>query len=48
MEAIKAYSVPLTAPKDLIEENFKLRKIALEEIFKHVKFSKAGKAQFKV
>ena len=47
MEAIKAYSVPLTAPKDLIEENFKLRKIALEEIFKHVKFSKVGKAHLR-
>ena len=44
MEAIKSYSVPLTAPKDLIEEYFELRKIALNEIFKHVRFSKNGKA----
>ena len=44
MEAIKSYSVLLTAPKDLIEEYFELRKIALNEIFKHVRFSKNGKA----
>lgn len=48
MEAIKAYSVPVTAPKDLIEEYFKLRKIVLEEeILKHVKYSKNGKAHLK-
>jgi len=47
VEAIKAYSVPLIAPKDLIEEYFKLKKIALEEIFKRVKFSKTGKAHLK-
>ncbi len=47
MEVIKAYSVPLTAPKDLIEEYFKLRKIALEEIFRHVKFSKTSKAHLR-
>ena len=47
MEAIKAYSVPVIAPKDLIEEYFKLRKTALDEIFKHVKYSKSGKAHLK-
>ena len=47
MEAIKAYSVPVIAPEDLIEEYFKLRKIALEEILKHVKFSRSGKAHLK-
>jgi len=47
VEVIKAYSVPLTAPKDLIEEYFKLRKTALDEIFKHVKYSKRGKAHLK-
>jgi hypothetical protein len=33
VEVIKAYSVSLTAPKDLIEQYFKL-KIALNDIFK--------------
>jgi len=47
VEVIKAYSVPVEAPKDLIEDYFKLRKIALEEIFKRVKFSKTGKAHLK-
>ena len=47
MEAIKACSVPLTAPEDLIEEYFKLRKIALEEILRNVKYSKSGKAHLK-
>ena len=47
MEVIKAYSVPMTAPKDLLEEFFKLRKIALEETLKHVKYSKSGKAHLK-
>ena len=44
VEAIKAYSVPLTAPKDLINAYFELKKTALEEVFKHVKYSKSGKA----
>jgi len=47
VEVIKAYSVPMTAPKDLLEEFFKLRKIALEETLKHVKYSKSGKAHLK-
>ncbi|WP_222829539.1 hypothetical protein [Archaeoglobus profundus] len=47
MEVIKSYSVPMTAPKDLVEGYFKLRKVALEEIFKHVMYSKAGKAHLK-
>lgn len=47
MEVIKSYSAPITAPKDLIEECFKLKKTALEEIFKHVKYSKSGKAHLK-
>ncbi len=47
MEVIKAYSVPMTAPKDLLEEFFKLRKIALEETLKHVKYSKSGRAHLK-
>ena len=44
MELIKSYSVPVTAPIDLIEEYFRLKKLILDEIFKHVKFSKKGKA----
>ncbi len=47
MESIKAYSIPITAPKDLIEEYFKLRKTVLEEILKHIKYSKSGKAHLK-
>jgi len=47
VEAIKAYSVPVEAPKDLVEEYFKLRKVALEDIFKYVKYSKSGKAHLK-
>ncbi len=47
MEIIKSYSVPVITPKDLIEEYFKLRKIALDVIFKHVKFSRSGKAHLK-
>jgi len=47
VEAIKAYSIPLTAPKDLIEEYFKLKRTVLDEVFKHVKFSRSGKAHLK-
>ncbi len=47
MEVIKAYSVPLTTPMDLLEEYFKLRKIVLDEIFHHVKYSKKGKAHLR-
>jgi len=47
VEVIKAYSVPLTAPKDLLEEYFKLKKTVLDEIFKHVKYSKSEKAHLK-
>ena len=47
MEVIKAYSVPVDAPKDLIKEYFKLKKTALDKIFKHVKYSKNGKAHLK-
>jgi len=47
VEAIKACSVPLTAPEDLIEEYFKLKRAVLDEVFKHVKFSRSGKAHLK-
>ena len=44
---IKAYSVPVTAPKDLLNEHFKLKRAVLDEVFKHVKFSRSGKAHLK-
>jgi len=44
---MKSYSVPLTAPEDLIEEYFKLKRTVLDEVFKHVKFSRSGKAHLK-
>ncbi|ADB57539.1 RNA-guided endonuclease InsQ/TnpB family protein [Archaeoglobus profundus] len=47
MELIKAYSIPIKAPKDLMEEFFKLRKTVLDEVFKHIKYSKSGKAHLK-
>ena len=47
MEVIKAYSVRVEAPRDLIEDYFKLKKTALEEIFKHIVFSRSGKAHLK-
>ena len=47
MEAIKAYSVPVTAPKDLLNEHFKLKRAVLDEVFKHVKFSRSGKTHLK-
>lgn len=47
MEVIKSYRVPVKTPKDLMEGYFKLRKIALEEILKHVKYSKNGKVHLK-
>lgn len=47
MEVIKSYSVPSTAPKELIEEYFKLKKIVLDEVFKHIKYFKSGKAHLK-
>jgi len=47
VEAIKAYSVPVIAPKDLLNEHFKLKRAVLDEVFKHVKFSRSGKAHLK-
>ncbi|MEM2868204.1 MAG: transposase, partial [Candidatus Bathyarchaeia archaeon] len=45
MEAVKSYKIPVDAPKDLIEEYFKVKQKALDIIFSHVKFS--GKAHLK-
>jgi len=38
MEAVKSYRFPVEAPKDLIEEYFKVKQRALEHIFAHVRF----------
>lgn len=43
MEVIKAYRIPIKAPIDLIESYFEVKRKALNEIFKYVKFSKGGK-----
>ncbi|MEM3826472.1 MAG: transposase [Nitrososphaeria archaeon] len=40
MEAVKSYRIPVEAPKDLIEEYFKVKQKALDAIFSHVKISK--------
>ncbi|MBO3802166.1 MAG: transposase [Candidatus Brockarchaeota archaeon] len=40
MEAVKSYRIQVEAPKDLIEEYFKVKQRALEAIFSHVKISK--------
>ncbi|MEM0452802.1 MAG: hypothetical protein QW382_06810 [Nitrososphaerota archaeon] len=45
METVKSYKIPVEAPKDLIEEYFKVKQKALDIIFSHVKFS--GKAHLK-
>jgi len=44
---MKSYGVPLTAPEDLLNEHFKLKRAVLDEVFKHVKFSKSEKAHLK-
>jgi len=44
-EAIKAYSIPIESPKDLINAYFEVKKAALNEILNHVKYSENGKAQ---
>ncbi|WP_457549591.1 hypothetical protein [Archaeoglobus sp.] len=47
MEVIKAFSISVETPKDLVEEYFKLRKVVLDEIFRCIKYSKSGKAHLK-
>ncbi|MEM3833178.1 MAG: transposase [Thermoprotei archaeon] len=47
MEAIKSYRVPVEAPKDLIEEYFKVKQKALDAIFSHVKISKKAHLNLK-
>ena len=43
-EAIKAYKIPIESPKDLINAYFKAKRVVLEEILTHVKYSENGKA----
>ena len=47
-EAIKAYRVPIdNPPRDLIEKYFEIKRRVLEEVLRHVKYSKSGKAHLK-
>ncbi|MEM3833265.1 MAG: transposase [Thermoprotei archaeon] len=46
MEAIKSYRIPVEAPKDLIEEYFKVKRKALDTIFSHVKISEKAHLEF--
>lgn len=46
MEAVKSYRVPVEAPRDLIEEYFRVRQEALTLILQHVKFSKKAHLSF--
>ncbi|MEM3385383.1 MAG: transposase [Nitrososphaeria archaeon] len=46
MEAVKSYRIPVEAPKDLIEEYFKVKQKALDVIFSHVKFSRRVHLEF--
>ncbi|MEM3833229.1 MAG: hypothetical protein QW128_06515 [Thermoprotei archaeon] len=47
MEAVKSYGIPVEAPKDLIEEYFKVKRKALDAIFSHVKISKKAHLNLK-
>ncbi|ADI32337.1 RNA-guided endonuclease InsQ/TnpB family protein [Staphylothermus hellenicus] len=47
METIKSYKVPINAPKDLIKAYFEIKKKTLNEILKHINYSKHGKAHLK-
>ncbi|MEM0489034.1 MAG: transposase, partial [Candidatus Bathyarchaeia archaeon] len=46
METVKSYRIPVEAPKDLIEEYFKVKQKALDAIFSHVKISKKAHLEF--
>ncbi|MEM2374562.1 MAG: transposase [Thermoproteota archaeon] len=46
MEAVKSYRIPVEAPRDLIEEYFKVKRKALDAIFSHVKTSKKAHLEF--
>jgi len=47
VDAVKAYAVPIVAPRDLLEEYTKIRKLAVNEILKYVTYSKTGKAHLR-
>ena len=46
-EAVKAYKIPLEAPRDLVEAYFEVRREALREVPDHVTYSQAGKAHLR-
>jgi len=46
-KAIKAYKIPIKAPKDLMEAYFEAKKRALREVLNHVAYSQTGKAHLK-
>ncbi|MEM2626244.1 MAG: hypothetical protein QXG19_09010, partial [Candidatus Jordarchaeales archaeon] len=46
MEAVRSYRIPVEAPRDLIEECFKVKQKALDAIFSHVKISKKARLEF--
>ncbi|MCD6164683.1 MAG: transposase, partial [Candidatus Odinarchaeota archaeon] len=46
-EAIKAYSIPIESPKDLINAYFEVKKKTLKEVFSHIVYSQRGKAHLK-
>ncbi|MEM3833071.1 MAG: transposase [Thermoprotei archaeon] len=47
MEVVKSYRISVEAPKDLIEEYFKVKRKALDGIFSHVKISKKAHLNLK-
>ncbi|MEM1757730.1 MAG: transposase, partial [Candidatus Bathyarchaeia archaeon] len=46
MEAVKSYRIPVGAPRDLIEEYFKVKRKALDVILSHVKISRKAHLEF--
>ncbi|PUA32662.1 MAG: transposase, partial [Candidatus Terraquivivens tikiterensis] len=44
MEAVKSYRVPVDAPRDLVEEYFRVKSVALKEVLAHIERSQSGKA----
>ncbi|MCD6537944.1 transposase, partial [Candidatus Bathyarchaeota archaeon] len=46
-EAIKAYKIPVEAPRDLIEAYFEAKRKALRDVLDHVTYSRTGKAHLR-
>ncbi len=46
-KAVKAYSIPIESPKDLIDAYFEVKKKTLKEVFSHIVYSQRGKAHLK-